>query len=132
MTSASDVIFADWSPSWALTGSIAATAGIYLRGWRAIRRTRPVLFPTWRLIVFLLGLGTLWLALASPLDDFADALLSAHMVQHLLLMSAVPPLVLLGLPVVPILRGLPRPLFSPGQFSVPSSVQGCCWRSGAF
>ena len=42
------------------------------------------------------------------------------MVQHLLLMSAVPPLLLLGLPVVPILRGLPRafvrttlgPLFS--------------------
>jgi cytochrome c oxidase assembly factor CtaG len=44
------------------------------------------------------------------MDGFADALLSAHMVEHLLLMSVVPPLLLLGLPVVPMLRGLPRPL----------------------
>jgi putative membrane protein len=34
-------------------------------------------------------------------------LLRAHMVQHLLLMSVVPPLLLLGRPVVPLLRGLP-------------------------
>ena len=44
-------------------------------------------------------------------------LLSAHMVQHLLLMSAVPPLLLLGWPVVPLLRGLPawilRPVLGP-------------------
>jgi putative membrane protein len=109
MTSASDFIFAEWSPPWFLTASIAATGAIYLRGWRAIRRTRPLLFPAWRFASFFTGLGLLWLALASPLDGFADALLSAHMVQHLLLMSAVPPLVLLGLPVVPLLRGLPRP-----------------------
>lgn len=120
MTSARDFIFSEWSPPWVLTTSIAASAAVYVRGWFAIRRTRPALFPGWRLAVFLLGLAILWLALASPLDGFADALLSAHMVQHLLLMSAVPPLVLLGLPVVPILRGLPRffvrtilgPLFS--------------------
>jgi putative membrane protein len=108
MSSASRVIFAEWSPPWLLTASIALTGLIYLRGWRAICRTRPALFPAWRLGIFLLGLATLWLALASPLDGFADALLSAHMVQHLLLMSAVPPLVLLGLPTVPLLRGLPR------------------------
>jgi cytochrome c oxidase assembly factor CtaG len=56
-------------------------------------------------------------AIASPLDDLADALLSAHMVQHLLLMSVVPPLLLLGWPVVPLLRGLPawilRPVLGP-------------------
>ncbi len=109
MTSASDFIFSEWSPPWLLTASLTATAVIYLRGWRAIRRTRLSLFPTWRLTVFLMGLGSLWVALASPLDGFADALLSAHMVQHLILMSAVPPLLLLGLPVVPLLRGLPRP-----------------------
>jgi cytochrome c oxidase assembly factor CtaG len=51
------------------------------------------------------------------LDGFADVLLSAHMVQHLLLMSVVPPLLLLGWPVVPLLRGLPpwilRPVLGP-------------------
>jgi cytochrome c oxidase assembly factor CtaG len=55
-------------------------------------------------------MAVLWGAIASPIDGFADALLSAHMVQHLLLMSAVPPLVWLGAAVVPLLRGLPRPL----------------------
>jgi cytochrome c oxidase assembly factor CtaG len=50
----------------------------------------------------------IWVAIASPLDGFADALLSAHMVEHLLLMSFAPPLLLLGYPVVPLLRGLPR------------------------
>jgi cytochrome c oxidase assembly factor CtaG len=84
------------------------TAILYVRGWLAIRRTRPALFPAWRLAAFLLGLATIWISIGSPMDGFADALLSAHMVEHLLLMSFVPPLLLLGYPVVPLLRGLPR------------------------
>ena len=54
------------------------------------------------------GLALLFVALASPLDAFSSLLLSAHMVQHLLLMMVVPPLLLLGQPMLPILRGLPR------------------------
>ena len=50
----------------------------------------------------------LWAAIASPLDAFAGLLLSAHMVQHLLLMAVAPPLVLLGAPALPLLKGLPR------------------------
>ncbi len=34
--------------------------------------------------VFFSGLIILWLAIGSPMDGFADALLSAHMVEHLL------------------------------------------------
>jgi putative membrane protein len=100
-------IFAEWSlPIW-LTLSIALTGAIYERGWLALRRTRPAQFNTLRLVSFLGGLAVLWLAIGSPVDGFADALLSAHMVEHLLLMSVVPPLLLLGLPAVPLLRGLP-------------------------
>ncbi len=108
MTTASDFIFAQWSTPWPLTAAIVGFGAIYLRGWLAIRRTRPAYFRQWRLAVTLLGLLALWVALASPLDAFADALLSAHMIQHLLLISIVPPLLLLGSPVVPVLRGLPR------------------------
>jgi cytochrome c oxidase assembly factor CtaG len=101
-------VFEDWSlPVW-LTLSIIVVALIYLRGWLAIRRTRPGQFTILRLASFMGGLATLWLAIGSPMDGFADASLSAHMVEHLLLMSAVPPLVLLGLPTVPLLRGLPH------------------------
>jgi len=101
-------VFAEWSPPVFLTGMLVLTAILYVRGWLAIRRTRPALFPAWRLAAFLLGLATIWISIGSPMDGFADALLSAHMVEHLLLMSFVPPLLLLGYPVVPLLRGLPR------------------------
>ena len=68
----------------------------------------PQQFSTERLYCFLGGLALLFVALASPLDAFSSLLLSAHMVQHLLLMMVVPPLLLLGQPMLPILRGLPR------------------------
>src|SRR3984957_7673947 len=101
-------IFEEWSPPVFLTTALALSAILYTRGWFAIRKTRRALFPTWRLAAFLLGLAVIWVAIASPLDGFADALLSAHMVEHLLLMSFAPPLLLLGYPVVPLLRGVPR------------------------
>jgi putative membrane protein len=101
-------IFAEWSPPIVLSGTLIVLGVVYARGWFAIRKTRPTQFPLWRLGAFLLGLAVIWLAIASPLDGFADVLLSAHMVEHLLLMSFAPPLLLLGCPVVPVFRGLPR------------------------
>ena len=65
---------------------VLVAAMVYTRGWLAIRKTRPAQFPAGRLAAFLLGLLILWLAIGSPMDGFADALLSAHMVEHLLLM----------------------------------------------
>jgi cytochrome c oxidase assembly factor CtaG len=107
MSDAALDIFRDWTlPPW-LTVFIALIGMIYLRGWFAIRRSRSSQFGGFRLASFTGGLVVLWLAIASPLDGFADALLSAHMLEHLLLMSVVPPFLLCGLPVVPLLRGLP-------------------------
>ncbi len=83
MSDAVRAIFADWDLPWGLTLSLAFAAALYLRGW---------------------------LATASPMAGFADALLTAHMIEHLLLMSAIPMLLLYGLPVVPLLRGLPPPV----------------------
>jgi cytochrome c oxidase assembly factor CtaG len=85
-------------------------ASIYLRGWRDLHRRLPRRFAVWRLIAFQAGLLTLFLALASPLHPFAELLLQFHMIQHLLLMMVIPPLLLLGAPVLPLLRGLPRPV----------------------
>jgi cytochrome c oxidase assembly factor CtaG len=108
MPTATQTILDAWSPPFWLTFGVILVCLLYLRGWRAIRRTRPAYFTVERLACFVGGMVVLWLAIASPIDGFADALLSAHMVQHFLLMSAVPPLVLLGAPIVPLLRGLPR------------------------
>jgi len=79
-----------------------------VRGWRRARRLRSTHLQKGRLAAFVGGLALLWIAVASPLDAFAGLLLSAHMVQHLLLMVAAPALVLVGAPIVPLLLGLPR------------------------
>jgi cytochrome c oxidase assembly factor CtaG len=63
---------------------------------------------------FLGGIVSVWIALASPLDALNGILLFAHMTQHLILMSVAPPLLLLGAPAVPLLRGLPRSLVRDG------------------
>ena len=57
---------------------------------------------------FVLALGALALALLSPIDALAESRFSVHMVQHLLLVAVVPPLFVLGSPVVPLLWSLPR------------------------
>jgi putative membrane protein len=88
--------------------SLEITALIYCRGWWLIRKTRPVLFPSWRMACFLAGIASLIVAIASPLDTFSDQLLFLHMVQHYILMSIAPPLIVLSAPIVPLLRGLPR------------------------
>ena len=89
-------------------------AVLYFRGWRVLHRVAPNRFPAWRLRAFLAGLCALLAALVSPLDTFSGLLLSAHMGQHLLLISVVPPLILLGAPFLPLLRGLPRSFASEG------------------
>ena len=108
---------AAWS-SWALpfwaTAGLLATALLYLRGWREIRRTRPLIFPPWRAWCFLGGLLSMWIAVASPLDTLDGLFLVAHMTQHLILMSVAPPLLLLGAPAVPLLRALPRSVLRDG------------------
>src|SRR6266446_6925164 len=85
---------------------IAAT--IYMRGWDRLRRRLPRRFEIRHALVFLAGLVTMLLALASPVDALTHRWLSAHMVQHLILMVIVPPMLWMGAPVVPLVVGLPR------------------------
>jgi putative membrane protein len=81
---------------------------VYLRGWWIAQRTRSLELPRWRAVCFVCGVMSLWIALTSPIDAMDDYLLAAHMLQHFVLMSIAPPLIVLGAPLVPMLRGLPR------------------------
>jgi putative membrane protein len=101
-------LFTAWDiPPW-VTCALVAVALIYARGWLALRRTRPETLPVWRLLSFLAGIFATFVAVSSPLDTYSETLLFMHMTQHFVLMSVAPPLIVLGSPVVPILRGLPR------------------------
>ena len=101
-------LFTRWDIPWLPTAALILTAFIYIRGWLRIRRTRPAQFPRWRLYCFLGGLFAIFVAISSPLDTFAEALLFMHMAQHWVLISIAPPLIVFGAPIVPMLRGLPR------------------------
>ena len=98
---------ASWSLSPGLLALLVGAGACYARGFARMHRAQPWRFPLWRLGAFVAGLATLWIALASPLDAFSSLLLQVHMLQHLLLMMVAPPLLLLGAPLSPILRGLP-------------------------
>jgi cytochrome c oxidase assembly factor CtaG/polyferredoxin len=93
-----------------LLAALLLTAGVYLRGWLVLHRRDPRCWPAGRPAAFLGGLAAVDLALASPVETFASLLLQVHMVQHLLLMMLAPPLLWLGAPLFPLLRGLPQPV----------------------
>jgi len=82
-------------------------AFVYARGARLGRRRR---WPGHRSLLFSLGLVAILIALVSAIDFYAQDLFSIHMAQHMLLTVVAAPLLLLGHPVRPLLRGIPRAL----------------------
>ncbi len=96
-----------WSCPVALTFTVVLAGFLYLRGWLHLRSASVNAIPSWRAAGFFLGLFLVWVALGSPLAAFDEELLTVHMIQHLLLMTVAPPLILLGAPLMPLLHGLP-------------------------
>jgi putative membrane protein len=108
MTTDVQAFLESWSAPIGVNVSLCLTALVYTFGWYRLHCIFPKPFSGWRLAAFLSGIVSLWLALGSPLEAFDDLSLSVHMVQHLLLMAVAPPLILLGAPALPVLRGLPQ------------------------
>ena len=117
MPPVSQAVLLSWSVPPAATLALLITALVYLRGWILLRRAGVPFLPPWRAASFLLGLLSLWIALASPLDTFSGFLITAHMLQHMMLMMLAPPLILLGAPLIPLVRGLP--VFAAREFAGP-------------
>lgn len=102
---------ASWTVRPEVVLPLLLAGGLYLRGFLRVHRDAPGRFPPWRAYAFLAGLATVFLAVSSPLDALGNLLLLVHMTQHLLLMLVAPPLLLLGAPWAPLLRGFsPRTL----------------------
>jgi putative membrane protein len=96
-----------WNADPTVVAGVAALGGLYVaalrRGRAQGRRVKGV-----KVASFFAGLAVLLGSLTGPLHDLADYyLFSAHMVQHLLLVFAMPPLLLYGTPgwmLSPLLR----------------------------
>ncbi len=88
-------LLGDWTVNPLLLCVLCLAAGLY--GWGAIRcRGR---WPIWRALSFVAGLFVVALALLSGIDQYADELLSVHVLEHLLLILIAPVLALWGAPV---------------------------------
>jgi len=103
-------ILQSWSSPIGVDLALCVAALIYARGWFHLRSAFPNLIPLWRLAAFLTGIFFVWVAIGSPLSAIDDLSLTVHMIQHLLLMSVAPPLILLGAPQLPLLHGFPQPI----------------------
>jgi cytochrome c oxidase assembly factor CtaG len=126
-----------WQQPLVIGGTLLALV-LYLQGWVRLRRRRPDLADAGRLAAFGAGLVVLLLALLSPVDTIGERyLLSAHMLQHVMLGDLAPALLVLGLrgplalfvlpPAIlsrlaraPVLPAVARWLFRP-------SVALCAW-----
>jgi len=93
-----------------ISASLILVAPLYLRGWLRLRRLGLDCVQAWRASSFIVGLFLIWLAIASPLSALDHEMLTAHMVQHLLLMTFAAPSILLGKPVKALIYGIPHRL----------------------
>jgi len=134
MMHASDPIFASWQYDPVLIGGILAVAIAYLLATSVLRdRLAPTgtPFERARAATFYSALLLFFVVEGSPLHDLAERyLLSAHMVQHLLLSYVVARLLIVGVPtwlwramllhprVFPIAQRLLRPVVTFSVFSI--------------
>lgn len=98
-----------WSLDPAIVLALLLSSILYWRGRRSglklvDGRRRS---PAWHALSFYAGLGAIILALESPIDYLSASLFTFHMIQHLLLIMVAAPLLILGDPAVPLLRGVP-------------------------
>ena len=96
-----------WHPDPTVVVGLAALGGLYLAELRRGRARGKTAEPA-QILSFFAGLLLLLGSLTGPLHDLSDYyLFSAHMIQHLLLAFAMPPLLLYGTPgwmIEPLLR----------------------------
>jgi cytochrome c oxidase assembly factor CtaG len=100
-----------WFAEWSLDPSIATTAllaALYALGSsRTVTPARTVRSQRLRDGAFYGSVAVLVLALASPIDTYADRLFWVHMIQHVLLMLVAAPLFVLSRPWMRLWRAVP-------------------------
>jgi len=101
-------IFGHWSLDYPALAYVLIAGALYFLGGRARvgggkdQREEPL-----RVAAFVAGLATIVIALDSSIDYYSDDLFWVHMTQHILLLTAAPPLILLGRPWPRMWRAIP-------------------------
>jgi putative membrane protein len=100
-----DSLLTGWHWRWDVISVLVIFATLYVCGWLRLREMGGEAKPS-QLTCYALALFAIGVALLSPIDELANYLLIAHMVQHELLMMLAPPLILLANPVPVLLWAL--------------------------
>lgn len=132
--------WSDWSFDPLILINVCLVIWLYSRGRSWLRSrdrvggfsARPTGIPRVlsrpRALSFWVGMLLLVVTLLSPLDAMAGQLSSAHMVQHMLLMTVIAPLLILGAPGLVCFCGMPafsRDLVARSR----RTIGRCGWRS---
>lgn len=98
-----------WNLKADIAGGIALAALLYAAGAWKMRARERFSIP-WRHAAFFAGLTALFVALQSPLDALAEHSFFMHQLQHLLLQTVAPLLLMLAAPQPALLAGFPPSL----------------------
>ena len=93
-----------WPVSPEITVPLAVLALLYVAGHREGARDRA---QSWRHLAFFGGLAAVFVALQSPIEPISDHVFLVHQIEHMLLRTVGPLLILLAAPQAALLRGLP-------------------------
>lgn len=93
------------------SAALIALAALYLLGVVRVRRRHPARpWPLRHSLAFLAGLAVVAIATQSSIGVYDNVLFSVHMVQHVLLIMAAPPLLVTGRPVTLALHAWRNPV----------------------
>lgn len=99
-----------WPLTPGITLSILLAACLYVAGQPTVERTAAAPgdpYAALRHCAFFGGLAALFLALQSPIEPISDHLFLVHQIEHMLLRTAAPMLLVLSMPQAAVLRGMP-------------------------
>jgi putative membrane protein len=99
-----------WPVTPGMTLPLALAGWVYVMGQRSIRAAEIGRHERLRHLAFFGGLAALFIALQSPIEPISDHLFVAHQVEHMLLRTGAPMLLMLAAPQAALLRGLPEGL----------------------
>jgi cytochrome c oxidase assembly factor CtaG len=99
--------FTEWRPDLLWLVIAVAALVVYLNGVRKLHR-RGDRWPVHRIILWVLGCLMLVFVTSGGPAEYGRVLFSAHMVQHMMLSMAVPPLLVFGAPVTLAMRALSK------------------------
>jgi putative membrane protein len=99
--------WAVWPVTPGITLSILLAAWLYIAGEREPGAAERDRFAGLRHLAFFCGLAALFLALQSPIEPVSDHQFLVHQIEHMLLRTTAPMLLVLAAPQAGLLRGMP-------------------------